>query len=133
MILECFSKCLQWQNIDVTEDKISKTLVRFLKNANFYYIDLPKTIMGCTIYDGSIFINKQYFDYLSDRTYSLQALTAIVTTILHELSHVIHRLCRDKSLADFYINTKEKYYDNNIKLKRFKDIGDVFDFILFAT
>lgn len=131
-ILECYQKTLKWQDISASTQEIHAHLMHFIKNSNVYYISLPDNVLGCTIFDGTIFINSKFWtDISQNKKKVIQPVTGIITTLLHEYSHCIFRLLRGDNI-DFYQNTKEKKIDKEIK-EKIKDIGDAFDYFLYKN
>jgi len=84
---------------------------------------LPKEILGVTLFNGQLFINRKYYDM--PYFYIKQKNAIILTILIHELAHILRRILID---GNFFNSTKE-FTKFSI---RFLDLGDYLDYLLYG-
>lgn len=94
-------------NID--EESLKKSAESFMRN-DFFSISISDNIYAFTIYNGNIFINKKYFDYLNvDGKIKISSLAIIITTIFHEFIHFLVRtLSEENNSNNYFLRSKNR-------------------------
>jgi len=103
------------------KSQIKIILKKFLNK--IYVTDLPKDILGVSLFTGRIFINRKYYDH--PWYFFKQKNAVILTILLHEITHVLRRILID----DNFLNSAREFSKGSI---RFLDLGDYFDHLLFG-
>ena len=84
----------------------------FIENTKFYSIELNNKIYAFTIYNGNIFINKNYIDIANDNNNNkkqLSALAIILLSIIHEFIHYLVRTLSDNETSrNYFLKTKNR-------------------------
>ena len=132
-LLTVYRKALLWQDISVSKNKIKERLITFINDTNFYFVDLPLDVYGCTIFDGSIFINRALLNGVQQKNNTemkIQNLALIFSTIYHEIGHCVLRMFRENE-KNFYINIEPKEIEQSFSSK-VNDFGDFCDYQLLG-
>ena len=117
-ILSSYSEILEkLYGTKISSKKIENDLKDFFAQHNIILILMPVQRYGLTLYDGTIFINRKYYDN-RDKIDTF----AIYFTLFHEYMHVLFRLEKDDK--NFLLNTDE-FTKNNIT--KIKESGEYFD------
>lgn len=108
---------LYGKNVELKE--IKENLKEYRKKHKIYFIDMPNGLYGLCIYDGTILLNRIYYDSLiRDPT----NVFIIFLTLFHEYAHILSRLFRgDKN---YFNNTGEFTKKNNINVN---ESGEFFE------
>ena len=86
----------------IDEESLKKSAEFFMKN-NFYSLIINDKIYAFRIYNGDIFINEKYFDYInSDDKKKVSSLAIILTTLFHEYIHFLDKTISDENNSNNY-------------------------------
>ena len=115
----------------IDAESLKNSAESFMKN-DFYSLNLNDKIYAFTIYNGNVFINKKFFDYVnSDNKKKISSLAIIITSIFHEFIHFLVRTISDENNSNnFFLKSKNrpKKKDNII----LNESGNYFDRLLIG-
>lgn len=136
-LIETYKKVLNQFDFDdkncPNEKNIEIYLHKFISEKHkFFFLPLPEEIIGFTIYDGKVFFNEKYYNFIINNN-SIKAITAlaiIISTIFHEGMHgLIRSISKDSNFSDFFLSTKYKKQTIGEKIE---ESGNYLDEILFG-
>ena len=117
-ILNTYKEVLkELYEINISEKEIKRYFKDFIKIHDIYFISVRKDIFGMILYDGTILINKMYYEFND----IVNAFT-IYFTLFHELTHAISRLVRGDN--NYLLNTDEFTKNKKIKVE---ESGEYFE------
>lgn len=120
--MKCIKKRIEKK---VNKEEIKLKLINILANIKIYRANLPNTILGSMLHDRSIIINNKFYD--ANNYYGKLQDIMILTTLLHEISHILIRYYKD--LNYFNLTGEFEIKDNGVNFN-FKDLGEFLDFLL---
>ena len=83
---------MSYQDIEKSKEEIQKKVLEIISELEVYQAPLIKNICGYTIYTGKVFIRQRYVNSITKKkSKKIQALASIISTILHEIMHIILR------------------------------------------
>ena len=124
--LDAYQKVLSYQDIEKSKEEIQKKVLEIISELEVYQAPLIKNICGCTIYSGKVFIRQRYVNSITKKkSKKIQALASIISTILHEIMHIILR--KFHQTEDYYISTMPQ----EINSRKIKDSGTMIDLTIF--
>lgn len=115
----------------IDSESLKYSAESYMKN-DFYSLNVNAKIYAFTIYNGTVFINKKFFDYVnSDNKKKISSLAIIITSIFHEFIHFLVRtISEENNSNNFFIKSKNrpKKKDNLI----LNESGNFFDRLLIG-
>ena len=120
-VLTCYKELLfELYGIDIDINEINEKLTNFRNNHKIYFVDMEEDLYSLTLYDSTIFINKEYLNY-----YHKSINFIVFLTLFHEYSHILSRLVRGDK--DYFYDTGEFLKNNTNKyLKYTEESGHFF-------
>ena len=123
--LTAYQEVLFSQGIEKSKEEIKEAVLDILKNIEIYQAPLYLGVCGCTIYSAKVFIREKYINTIIKGDKKVQALAAVIATLLHEIMHILLRTFHDTN--NYYIFTLPK----KMKSKRINDSGTMVDLKIF--
>ena len=111
-IIELYQKIIeQLQNKKITNQEMEILINEILENQKIYFIRLPKNINGYSIYNGTIFINRNFYDEASanfkeDDDNIICNFASLLIVMLREILVCINRKYENN---DFYVRGEKIY------------------------
>ena len=111
-IVSCFSTLL----LDITGKSlefhsISTEMSSFCKNIKrkIYFIDMDESYYSFTLYNGSLIINKKFFDLMNDKKDKIQfGMCFFLLSVFHEMAFLLAiKLIKNLNFSIYYKNRKD--------------------------
>ena len=120
-IIELYQKIIEkLQNKKVDNQEMEIIIDKILENQRIYFIRMPKNITGYTIYDGTIFINRNFYDEASASNNSENGdnikgnFASLLIVMLREILVGINRKYENNC---FYVRSEKIYFRDNYFIK----------------
>ena len=131
-LFSCYEKTIKdiYGECGLTDEKNIKDCLDKIINNNIkkiYFVKFPNQLIGLTIFNGEIFINKKYYDLLYNCEQNISSMAVIYITILHEIMHCLIRLfsTENNNCNNHFTNTIDRIQKNNSKI--IKESGNLFE------
>lgn len=120
-ILNCYKEVIYdlYGKFIETSD-IEKMIRDFRKNHSIFFIEMEDNLLGLTLYNGTILLNKDFYNNKNNFPKTLIGFL----TLFHEYSHIISKLIRgDKN----YFYDTGHFLESNNSLVNIDESGDYFE------